>query len=183
MPRPMHTDLGDGQPAKGRAWAVRQRDCWAGRVVRAVLASALLLGLAACTGERRWASEACSGEGPCGDGGQCIEGYCAQPCSGNTDCDQGVCLKTHCTSGQYACAHGLCEDGNACSVDLCDPKAGTCKAELLAGPCSDGDVCTVGDECLDAGAGPQCKAAAKCDDGDPGTADFCEPSTGNCSNN
>lgn len=181
MPQLNSTERGEGPAISGgsanrlaRGCALWLRCCWA--------AAFLLAALAACNSDRRWASEPCTGTGPCGDGGQCIEGYCAQPCSGNGDCDQGICLKTHCTSAQYACIHGICDDGNACSVDGCDPKTGKCSPELLAGPCSDGDLCTVGDECVEAGAGPQCKAAAKCDDGDPETTESCDGKTGKCSN-
>lgn len=140
------------------------------------------MALSACTDPpRRWSSDPCSGEGPCGEGGLCIGGFCAQPCQSTADCQSGVCLKKSCTPVQYACAHGLCDDANICSVDFCNTVSGQCRSELFAGPCSDGDLCTVGDECADAGDGPQCRAAAKCDDGDPATADSCNPQTGQCS--
>lgn len=172
----------DGLATSAHGASTRAWSC-AGRRPYVVLFILWMLAVvAACNSDRRWASEPCSGDGPCAEGGKCIEGFCAQPCSGNGDCDQGVCLKAHCTSAQYACAHGLCDDGNACSVDGCDSKTGKCTPELLAGPCSDGDLCTVGDECVEAGAGPQCKAAAKCDDGDPATTESCDAKTGQCSN-
>ena len=160
----------------------RAKPSWPWLRVPVLLALAVLaITWAGCVEPRRWASEPCTGDGPCAVNGKCIEGYCAQPCAGNGDCDQGVCLKNHCTSGEYACSHGLCEDGNACSIDNCDPSKGKCQPALLAGPCSDNNLCTVGDECVDAGAGPQCKAAAKCDDGDPATNEVCNAATGVCS--
>lgn len=153
----------------------------AGLTRHAVAILALWAIAAACTPtERRWASDPCVGDGPCGEGGQCIGGYCAQPCQSTQDCQSGVCLKQHCAAPTYACSHGLCDDGNACSVDFCNSQSGACRVELLAGACDDGDPCSVGDECADVGDGPQCRAAAKCDDGDPTTSESCNPATGQC---
>lgn len=154
------------------------RSALALRVSLAIFALALV----GCTEPvRRWSSNPCVGEGPCGEGGLCVGGYCAQPCASTADCDSGVCLKKHCSAPEYACSHGLCDDGNACSVDLCNAITGQCRAELYAGGCSDGDLCTVGDECVETGEGPQCRAAPRCDDGNPATLDSCNPATGECS--
>ena len=76
----------------------------------------------------------------------------------------------------------LCDDGNPCTADLCDPQSGTCShAALDAGAaCSDDDVCTVADVCTSGGL---CLGAStgKCDDGAICTDDWCNAWTGACS--
>ncbi len=71
---------------------------------------------------------------------------------------------------------GLCEDGNPCTGDICDP-AGGCEHPHLDGvPCDDGNVCTQYDICqagLCAGGSPQ-----NCDDLNACTTDLCDPGTG-----
>jgi len=65
-----------------------------------------------------------------------------------------------------------CDDGNACTVNTCDPTVG-CVASPVT--CDDGDACTT-DSC-DALQG--CVAAPiSCDDGDACTIDSCNPATG-----
>jgi hypothetical protein len=68
----------------------------------------------------------------------------------------------------------ICDDGNACTQDSCDPIQG-CAFEPLF--CDDGNACTI-DEC-DPGFG--CFFTSKnCDDGISCTFDSCEPATGAC---
>ena len=70
----------------------------------------------------------------------------------------------------------LCDDGNACTEDLCDPETG-CSHEPLEGTsCEDGDVCTLADHCE---AGTCVGSGIDCDDGNLCTDDACNP-TGGC---
>lgn len=71
-----------------------------------------------------------------------------------------------------------CDDGKACTWDLCDPKTGC--VHTLAAECDDGDPCTV-DGCGPANTGVgkwTCTHGAKdCDDNDKCTVDSCAPNT------
>ena len=91
-------------------------------------------------------------------------------CTGPDLCDAGTCK---------AGAALDCGDGNPCTDDVCDPKAG-CVQVANVKPCdADGNACTVGDIC----SGKACVAGAakSCDDNDACTKDACDPKTGACS--
>jgi len=82
------------------------------------------------------------------------------------------------TAPEVAACPGGCDDGQACTSDLCQPDGTCAHAKLPDGsPCEDGDVCTTGDACQ-AGL---CFAGAVvgCDDGDPCSTDACV-SPGGC---
>ncbi len=79
--------------------------------------------------------------------------------------------------GSSVCETLVCEDGNPCTTDGCDPATG-CRYTPNNQACDDGDPCTVGDNCLQGEcAGVQepacdCTVDADCealDDGDPCT--------------
>jgi len=71
----------------------------------------------------------------------------------------------------------VCDDGEGCTNDSCDPANG-CNHAGATAPCNDGNPCTVKDACK---AG-QCTSTAKdCGDGKPCTADACDLATGACS--
>ncbi len=88
------------------------------------------------------------------------------------------CLGPICVTGPKL----KCDDGNACTVDLCDAKKG-CYSKLPkqdGRPCdADGDACTVGDTCQ-AGVCLPGKATV-CDDDNACTKDLCDKKTGACS--
>jgi len=66
---------------------------------------------------------------------------------------------------------GLCEDGNPCTDDLCDPEEG-CSHPFNDLACDDGNSCTANDHCYEG----MCEGAEKvCDDGNPCTANLCDP--------
>ncbi|MGM0574116.1 MAG: hypothetical protein ACQEXJ_00080 [Myxococcota bacterium] len=68
---------------------------------------------------------------------------------------------------------GPCDDGDPCTVDLCDPETGECSSEPL--DCDDGDPCT--EDFCDSGEG--CIAEdVLCDDGDACTVDSCDSAVG-----
>jgi len=107
-------------------------------------------------------------DGGCGEGDPCNDG---DPCTDNDVCTAGVCAGTA----------KVCDDGNACTVDSCDPGTGQCTNEPAADgvACDDGDACTNGDACT---TGACAGTAIECDDGEACTTDSCDPSTGQCVN-
>ncbi len=105
-------------------------------------------------------------------------------CAADTvSCEDGnACngLET-CASKTGQCLAGkplVCDDGNVCTTDACNPNTG-CVTTPKAAACSDGDACTVGDAC-DSGV---CKAGKpmKCDDGEACNGEeACDPGSGKC---
>jgi len=69
---------------------------------------------------------------------------------------------------------GLCDDGDPCTDDVCQPGGG-CEYTPNTAPCDDGDPCTIDDVCAD---GSCSGVPDPCDDGDPCTTDSCDPATG-----
>ncbi len=121
----------------------------------------------------------CSGQDDACNVGVCVGGGCVQAPSGSGPCDDGDA----CTSGD-ACSDGVCvgaavvcDDGNPCTADACDPAQG-CVAPPVSGvvACDDGDACTTADTC----SGGACVggAAPDCDDGNPCTTDTCDAALG-----
>ncbi len=105
-----------------------------------------------------------------------------QPCSANADCDNhnacdGVetCVAGRCQSGTPP----VCNDGNPCTDDTCDPANG-CTYTNNTAPCNDGNACTTVDVCQSGtctGTAPVvCTALDQCHD--VGT---CDTQTGVCS--
>jgi len=71
-----------------------------------------------------------------------------------------------------------CDDGNPCTADKCDAKAG-CSHAAATGACDDGVACTIKDTCSKGScAGTQ----RDCDDGKDCTKDWCVAATGACAN-
>jgi hypothetical protein len=81
-----------------------------------------------------------------------------------------------CPSCYGCCANGgLCNDGDFCTIDSCDPSQGGCVHQPNTNaPCDDGKPCSVGEYCH---ANGNCKADPPndntCDDGNPCTNDTC----------
>jgi hypothetical protein len=65
----------------------------------------------------------------------------------------------------------VCDDGNPCTVDICNGEDGCAYEDLNAGECLDGDACTIGDHCE---AGVCVGQPIQCDDQDPCTDDVCD---------
>ena len=77
----------------------------------------------------------------------------------------------------------LCDDGNPCTTDGCDPEAATdlsdgCTVTDNTLPCDDGAPCTEGETCAGGGCAPG--TAKDCDDASTCTTDACDASTGDC---
>jgi len=106
----------------------------------------------------------------CDDGNDCTADTCdpAGGC-GNTPLDAVACDDGDACSSDDVCVAGTCEpggptnceDGNACTIDICDRFAGCAYLPNL-NPCCTGTV-------------------SICDDLDPCTTDICEPESGACS--
>ncbi|MCA9518194.1 MAG: hypothetical protein KC635_24820, partial [Myxococcales bacterium] len=93
--------------------------------------------------------------------------------------DGDACTTDDACDAAGACAGvpRICDDGDVCTRDACDPELG-CVAppDPARPPCDDGDVCTDGDRCGEDG---RCHGGnAPCDDGDPCTYDLCSPGVG-----
>ncbi len=71
-----------------------------------------------------------------------------------------------------------CDDGNPCTVDLCDVQGACQFVSGDGGPCFDGDLCTVGDACVLGVCAPG--VLAVCADDNPCTTDSCGSATGQC---
>lgn len=109
-----------------------------------------------------------------GGSGVCLSGTCA-----SVDGDGIVEPGEQCDDGNTANCDGcsaiftiepLCDDGDPCTTDMCDPVTGACTYVPRDGGCSaTGDAGVV-----DGGAG-SCKTAADCDDGNECTQDWCTP--------
>ncbi|MFT4570615.1 MAG: hypothetical protein ACI8TX_001147 [Hyphomicrobiaceae bacterium] len=119
--------------------------------------------------------EACDDESPCCDA-TCSFAPLATSCD-----DDNVCTTVDGCDGNGVCAGSLgglvCDDGQACTADTCDPAAGcTFSAIPEGGVCNDGNACTAGEVCTD----DVCAAVGvvDCDDGDLCTVDGCDTTSG-----
>ncbi len=117
----------------------------------------------------------CETDTPCGVG-VCLAGKCRlEPgpngfvcddndiCTHNDACFQGACIGSPIP----------CSDGNACTLDACDPTAGCVHAPTNQS-CSDGDPCTAY-QCTD---GSCFAVGSACDDGNPCTQESCSGTLG-----
>ena len=141
----------------------------------------------ACTAKDGCQNGVCVGEPVvCDDGNQCTldacddaTGKCASSAlADDTLCDDNsVCTqKDACKAGKCAGTNINCDDGNPCSDDKCDAKAG-CSSVANTAKCEDGNKCTVGDTCKDKVCAPS-TTLDKCDDGNPCTTDSCDAGLG-----
>ena len=150
----------------------------------------------------------------CDDDDECTVDACIpatgcvfKPASGAQCDDDDVCTTSDvCFDGDcVGAAPLLCEDGNECTGEICDPEAGCQYTTLTGAACDDGEPCTVGDTCgedTSCTAGPNectCEDDPDCEDNgdlcdghpvcvgglctpDPSTAIGCQPSSepGSC---
>ncbi len=120
---------------------------------------------------------ACLRDSDCGtalcDLGICVPCATDHDCPSATFCDVGVCAPDRCV---VACADGddtcqslplACDDGDPCTVDLCDPAVGCVASTTLADglACDDGVACTAGSFCFEGvcgGGASACRPDAQC---------------------
>jgi hypothetical protein len=143
-----------------------------------------------CTDNDSCVLGACVGQKlTCSDGNPCTDDACdlakgcthtdnAAPCSDDNACTTGdVCAGGKCGVGPAA----NCDDGNTCTIDVCEPTAG-CVHLPTQSPCCTGKVsiCDDGNPCTsdDCAAGGGCSHqpnSAPCSDGDACTSgDTCK---------
>ncbi len=123
------------------------------------------------------ASIGCSDGNPCTDDScdataGCVHAANTADCTDENTCTVGdACQNAGCVPGSAK----VCDDGNACTTDSCNPLSG-CQASNSTLACSDGNVCTGGDVCAEGKcvAGP----SIGCNDGNPCTDDSCDPTAG-----
>ena len=129
---------------------------------------------------------ACVGdEKPCDDHNPCSVDSCnpaigcvASPGPDGVPCttDNPCVLDAQCLLGGCLGSPPDCDDGDGCTLDLCDPDSG-CVHKLQDGlPCDDGDACTTADQCF----GGKCLNGpmTKCDDDNPCSIDTCNALVG-----
>ena len=109
--------------------------------------------------------------------GQCFSrGFCIETGGiPGAPCDDGDACTGNDTCG--AGCHGIpisCDDGVACTIDLCDPATG-CAHILDPRACDDGDACTTETVCHGGRCGGD---PVSCDDRNACTDDTCHPATG-----
>jgi hypothetical protein len=116
----------------------------------------------------------------CNDGNVCTTDTCngaggctftnnTAPCSDGNACTQGdTCSGGICVSGPPT----VCNDGNVCTTDSCDPASGCLFTNNNStASCDDGNACTFADAC----SGGSCGGTAySCDDGNVCTTDACD---------
>ncbi len=122
----------------------------------------------------------CNDKNPCTSDGCNIQTGCVYANNDGSACDDGDgCTQNDtCKSGKCGSGAALtCDDGNLCTTDTCDPKAGCTFVENVA-PCTDGNACTLGDTC----GGGKCAAGVfkPCADGNSCTEDKCDSKSGDC---
>ncbi len=114
---------------------------------------------------------------------------------GSVNAFEGVYIDEIEVSTGCCAAASDCDDGNACSLDLCQPTSGgtpacvhTPKADCCntVGDCNDGKPCTLdlcpvaGGACAHSAKVDCCMSAGDCDDGDACTIDDCSAPGGGC---
>ena len=114
---------------------------------------------------------------------------------GSVNAFEGVYIDEIEVSTGCCAAASDCDDGNACSADLCQPTSGGTPACVHSpkadccntiGDCNDGKPCTLdlcpvaGGNCLHSAKIDCCMSAADCDDQDACTVDDCAAPGGGC---
>lgn len=98
------------------------------------------------------------------------------PLTGNPCDDGNACTGSdQCLSGKCYGQAVLCDDGDGCTVDGCDPLAGCTHSPGTGQPCSDDDACTSLDTC---DQGLCIGEPVTCEDGNICTSDACDPAVG-----
>src|SRR5207249_4199899 len=83
-------------------------------------------------------------------------------------------------ASQPCVSDGECDDGNSCTVDLCDTALGCRHTAVVDGTlCDDGNACTLGDRCVGGICTPGSMISCPADDQCHAS---CDPHTGVCGN-
>ena len=110
--------------------------------------------------------------------GKC--GAVASAAGKTCDADGSVCTKGDACAkgGCVAGAAVVCDDGNPCTIDACDPAKGCTHNNSAAGCDADDNLCTVGDQCQSGVCLPG--KLKTCGDGNSCTTEKCAVATGKC---
>jgi len=156
--------------------------------------------------------DCCASDADCNDNDPCTQDNCLGAihacdhpwipwcCHEAADClpymtDKELCKEPVCVVGKCRLQHlpdpnccltsKDCDDGDACTTDVCDPGNNTCSHSPLGKGCcntvadcvEDADPCTklicLSHTCINQPREGCCKAAFECEDGNPCTADLC----------
>ena len=110
------------------------------------------------------------GHESCSLAGKCA-GKKADGCDDGDACSHDICdPKTGCNHDKADCA-----DGNPCTTPSCDAQKG-CNWQPKSAACDDGSKCTLGDTCTSGVC--QADKLLECGDGNPCTFDACDPKAG-----
>jgi hypothetical protein len=142
-----------------------------------------------CNGTEICVAGACVPGTPlaCDDGNACtvdacdpVVGCTGTPVANGTACDDLTVCNGHETCQAGVCTAGtppVCNDGNPCTLDLCNAVSGCQSTPLADGTlCTDANVCNGTETCVVGLCTPG--AALVCDDGNPCTTDSCDPASG-----
>ncbi len=122
----------------------------------------------------------CNDDNPCTDPDECspLWGCLNTPVSDGAACDNdGVCISGQCAGACLLDAD--CDDGVACTVDVCDPIWGRCRYLADNALCDDGAYCN-GVETCHLAFGCQAGRPIDCNDGVPCTEDRCDEESRQC---
>jgi hypothetical protein len=159
-----------------------------------VCADCLVCSGGACVADAAQNGTTCDDGNACTTGDACMDGVCAgtavvcgecEVCSGGAcvtaengaACADGKCCKGACIASDGCCTHAGCDDGLACTVDICGPVSHTCghiSIDLACVECADDSSCGGGVCC----GGRCCAAGATCSTNAGGHA-VCCPTCGN----
>ncbi|MFZ4578456.1 MAG: hypothetical protein ACOYOB_08690 [Myxococcota bacterium] len=125
----------------------------------------------------------CDDNNPCTDD-KCQGGAGCQNLNNQATCDKdgSICTQNDtCQNGKCVAGKLLkCDDGNACTKDVCDPKDGCKFSNADSQPCNaDDNPCTINDVCKEGACAPGPLKACATDDSC--TVGKCAPETGKCS--
>ena len=146
-----------------------------------------------CTTHDVCVNGTCLGEPmDCDDGDPCTEDVCVngncfhrqmynEPCDDTDPCTvNDTCVQTLLRDNGYLSCIGepkICNDGNVCTEDECNPSTGNCETTNNNLPCDDGNPCTLNDVCNNG----TCSGVLRdCEDNNVCTFGICDTLTGNC---
>src|SRR3989339_140660 len=131
-----------------------------------------------CDDGKAWTYDWCSNTDYYGQAGQCVSEEKWNGCAKDSDCEDGdKCTINICDSLSGTCkkVYENCDDDDYCTTDTCVPAKGCVNSQF---DCTDYASCT-NDWCFEG----SCYSIQKnCNDNNPNTADSCNANTGACVN-
>ena len=144
----------------------------------------------ACTENDQCTAGACQGASNhmlCDDQDLCTDDVCTAGvgCASTNNtalCDDGIDCTVNDRCAEGACESGIpqavmCEDGNVCTDETCDPITG-CESTNNTAACEDGIACTEGDQCSEGTCLGGLPNANRCDDANVCTDEVCAAGIG-----